>query len=275
MWLERLQSIDRRVIYTVLLIVLIVPMLNPIGIPLTVNETTYQVYDLIESLNPNSDIVLVGMDYSVAGAADVHPQAVAVAKHLANRGVKMIMAAFVPDGPMLAETIIELLGDRVTYGENIVNLGYLAGGESAVKKFIEAPATTFARDHRGNAVASLPIMNNVKDIHDITLIMDFQTGSPGYQDFLRQLPANGPLYAAGIVTVSVPNVMPYLNSGQFAGLLPGLRGGAEYEVVIGEPGDGAARMDAQSLGHLVIIAFIIVGNAAYFFSKQKESTVKK
>lgn len=270
MWLERLQNIDRRVIYTVLLIVLIAPMLKPIGIPLTVNPTTHQVYDLIESLDPKTDIVMMGMDYSVAGAADVHPQAVAVAKHLANRGIKSVMVAFVPDGPMLAEKILGILGDRVTYGENIVNLGYLAGGESAVKKFIEQPATTFTKDHRGTPLSSLPIMNSIKDINDITLIMDFQTGSPGYQDFLRQLPAGGPLYAAGIVTVSVPNVMPYLNSGQFAGLLPGLRGGAEYEVLLAEPGEGAARMDAQSLGHLVIIAFIIVGNVAYFGSKRRE-----
>lgn len=269
MWLERLQNIDRRVIYTVLLIVLITPMLKPIGIPLTVNQTTHQVYDLIESLDPQTDVVMMGMDYSVAGAADVHPQAVAVAKHLANRGIKNIMVAFVPDGPMLAERILDILGDRVTYGENIVNLGYLAGGESAVKKFIEDPATTFTRDHRGNAVSGLSIMNGIQNINDITLIMDFQTGSPGYQDFLRQLPSGGPLYGVGIVTVSVPNVMPYLNSGQFAGLLPGLRGGAEYEVLIDEPGEGAARMDAQSLGHLVIITFIIVGNVAYFGSKRR------
>ncbi len=275
MWLERLQNIDRRVIYTVLLIVLLGPMIKPIGIPLTINKTTYQMYNLIESLNPQSDIVMLAMDYSVAGAADVHPQAVAVAKHLANRGIKMVMVAFVPDGPMLAERVLNILGDRVTYGEDIVNLGYLSGGESAVKKFIDEPATTFPRDHRGNAISSLPIMSNIKTIHDFSLIVDFQTGSPGYQDFLRQLPAGGPLYAAGIVTVSVPNVMPYLDSGQFAALLPGLRGGAEYEVLIGEPGEGAARMDAQSLGHMVIVTFIIVGNVAYFFSKRQEKSGRR
>ena len=268
MWFERLQNIDRRVIYTILLIVLIAPMIKPIGIPLSVNSTR-QVYNLIESLDPEKDIVMMGMDYSVAGQADVHPQAVAIAKHLANRNIKNIMVSFVADGPMLAEKVIGLLGDRVTYGQNIVNVGYLAGGESAIKKFIEAPGSTFINDHRGKPLASMPIMAGLKDINDITLILDFQTGSPGYQDFLRQLPAGGPLYAAGIVTVSVPNVMPYLNSGQLAGLLQGLRGGAEYEVLIEEPGEGAARMDAQSLGHVVIVTFIIVGNLAYFGSKRK------
>lgn len=269
MWLERLQNIDRRVIYTILLVVLITPMINPIGIPLTINNTTKQAYALIESLDPATDVVLIGMDYSVAGSADVHPQAVSVVKHLANRNIRTIMAAFVPDGPMLAENILDALGDRVTYGVDIINLGYLSGMESAVKKFIEAPGTTFTRDHRGNAVAGQPVMEGIKDIKDFALIFDFQTGTPGYQEFLRQLPAGGPKYAAGIVTVSVPNVMPYLNSGQFSALLPGLRGGAEYEVMIEEPGEGAARMDAQSLGHMIIITFIVVGNIAYFLSQRK------
>lgn len=266
MWLERLQTIDRRIIYAILLLALLGPMIKPIGIPLTVNATTHQVYDLIESLDPATDTVMMGMDYSAAGQADVHPQAVAVAKHLANRNIKNIMVSFVADGPMLAERIINALGDRVTYGEDIINVGYLSGNESAIKKFVESPATTFARDHRGTPLTDLPIMKDITNINDITLIIDFQTGTPGYQEFLRQLPAGGPRYAIGIVTVSVPNVMPYLNSGQLAGLLQGLRGGAEYEVLIEEPGDGAARMDAQSLGHLVIISFIIVGNIAYFGS---------
>lgn len=267
MWLEKLQNIDRRIIYTILLIVLFVPMANPLGIPLSVNKTTQKVFDTIENLDPQSDVVLFVMDYSVGGQADVHPQAVAVAKHLANLGIPTVMVAFVSDGPMFAEQLITELGDRVTYGETVINLGYIAGGETAVKGFVEDPKNSFETDKRGNKVADMPIMAGIKTIEDFSYIIDFQTGSPGYQDFLRQLPAGFP-YAAGIVTVSVPNVMPFYNSGQLAGLLQGLRGAAEYEVILGEPGEGAARMDAQSMGHLVIITFIIVGNLAYFFTKR-------
>lgn len=267
MW-ERLQNIDRRIIYTILLIVCFIPMASPLGIPLQVNKTTQTVYDSIEAMDPATDKVLFVMDYSVGGQADVHPQAVAVAKHLAKKGIPTVMVAFVIGGDMFAEQIIDELGDKWVYGTTVVDLGYMAGMETAVKGFCEDPKNSFVKDQRGNIVADLPIMQSIEKIQDFSYIIDYQTGNPGYQEFLRQLP-QGMRYAAGIVTVSVPNVIPYVNSGQLAGLLQGLRGAAEYEVLLKEPGEGAARMDAQSMGHLVIILFIIVGNVAYFFTKKK------
>ena len=47
---EKLQNIDRRVIYTLLLLVLLVPMFRPLGIPLAINQTTQNVYDIIEKI---------------------------------------------------------------------------------------------------------------------------------------------------------------------------------------------------------------------------------
>lgn len=38
--------------------------------------------------------------------------------------------------------------------------------------------------------------------------------------------------------------------------------------LLDEPGEGSARMDAQSLAHMVIIAFIVVGNIAYVMAKK-------
>ncbi len=271
--LERLQNVDRRIIYVLLFIVCFIPMASPLGIPLEVNKTTQMVYDIVDGLNPATDKVLFVMDYSVGGSADVHPQAVATAKHLARKGIPFVMAAFVNDGTMFAEQIITMLGDQVVYGSDVINLGYMAGMETAVKAFVEAPKTAFSVDFRGNPVASQPIMASINDIRDFSFIIDFQTGQPGYQDFLRQLPP-GMSYAAGIVTVSVPNVMPYLDSGQLSGLLQGLRGAAEYEVLLQEPGEGAARMDAQSMAHVVIILFILIGNAAYFLSRKQVAKPK-
>jgi hypothetical protein len=37
-----------------------------------------------------------------------------------------------------------------------------------------------------------------------------------------------------------------------------------------EPGSAVAKMDGQSLGHMAIILFIIVGNVAYFLGKGKK-----
>ena len=268
---EKLQNIDRRVIYTLLFIVLLIPMFRPLGIPLSINQTTQTVFDIIENLDPSKDVVLFAIDYSPGGSPDVHPQAVAVAEHLRRRGLKTIMVAFVDAGAMFGEQILDVMEPKGwVYGTDVVNLGYMAGMETGVKNFAQNPGGSFTVDIRGNNVASMPIMQGITHIKDFAFIIDFQTGAPGYQEFLRQVQGPyGVKYAAGIVTVSVPNVLPFVQSGQISGLLQGLRGAAEYEMLLEAPAGGAAKMDAQSLGHLLIIAFIIVGNVSYFMTKKK------
>jgi len=54
-----------------------------------------------------------------------------------------------------------------------------------------------------------------------------------------------------------------------AGVL-GMKGAAEYEVLIGHPGTATAGMDAQSFSHALIIVFIIVGNLGYIFTRKEE-----
>ena len=58
-------------------------------------------------------------------------------------------------------------------------------------------------------------------------------------------------------------MLPYLQSGDLVGLLAGMSGAAQYEVLVDRPGLGLGGMDAQSISHLVIIALILIGNIAY------------
>ena len=268
--INKLQNIDRRIIYAVLLIALAIPLINPIGIPLQVNNSTRGVYDIIETLNPAKDVVLLAFDYSPGSAADMHPQAEAIVNHLTKRGIKWAAVAFWADGPMMADMIItnlEAKGGK--YGTDFANLGFMTGGENAIKSFGLDPYV-IATDTRGNATKSLPVMAGINTVADFGYIIEFASGNPGYGEWIRQVVDPMKVkFAAGVVTVSAPQAIPFFDSGQLTGLLQGLRGAAEYEVLIGVPGAGASMMDASSLGHMVIIAFILIGNFAYFIGKKK------
>ncbi|MBT3602417.1 MAG: hypothetical protein HN521_05050, partial [Candidatus Latescibacteria bacterium] len=49
-----------------------------------------------------------------------------------------------------------------------------------------------------------------------------------------------------------------------------LAGAAEYETLVNKPGKATGGMGAQSTVHLIIILFIILGNAMYFlYGRQK------
>jgi ABC-type nitrate/sulfonate/bicarbonate transport system permease component len=76
------------------------------------------------------------------------------------------------------------------------------------------------------------------------------------------------------IGVMIPSEMPYLNSGLIIGLLQSMRGGAELEYLIGHPGVGLTAMDAFTLGHYMLIVFIIIGNIGYLgYVRRKQMEV--
>ena len=269
---KALLNIDRRIIYVILFVVLAIPMIRPIGIPLQVGMTTQAMYNLTENL-PNGSLVLMSADVSPTGAPDVVPCMIAVMNHVIKKQHKVIIVTFWEQGVPYTRQIMDMaLNAGYVYGTDIVNLGYVAGAESAIQSMAADIKGTFPVDHQGRRSADFPLLQGVDDITDVDIILEFATGDPGFNAYLRQViePYPNVQYAVAVVTVSFPGLMPYFASGQVKGALQGLRGAAEYEILVGIPGDGASRMDAQSLGHVVIIAFIILGNLAYFVSKAQE-----
>jgi hypothetical protein len=49
-----------------------------------------------------------------------------------------------------------------------------------------------------------------------------------------------------------------------------MKGSADYELLVGVPGTATRGMDAQSFGHLLIIAFIALGNVAFFTTRGRK-----
>lgn len=268
---KKLQSIDRRIIYILLILATAIPMVRPLGIPLSTSESVEKFFNILDKI-PAGERVLFSMDYAASGAPDIHPQAVAVMQHMMDKGVGVVFIAFWEGGPMFGEQLIRVYeAQGYEYGKHFANLGYIPGGESAIKRFGEDVAGQVTKDFHNNPVSSLPIMKGIKDTRDFAAVIDFAAGNPGIDEWVRQV--QGPLdinFLAACVTVSVPQTMPFVNAGQVKALLGGMRGAAEYETVMGKPGPSVAKMDAQSLGHLLIIAFIIVGNVAFFLDKKKK-----
>ncbi len=273
--LTRMQSVDRRIIYLLLFLVCSIPLVNPIGIPLPVTERTHEVYNIIEGLNPETDKVLLVFDYSPGTGLDAHVVPVAIVQHLAQRNIPWVAVSFTAEGPMMCDRLVDninLEGRGFVYGEDFVNLGYMAGLETAVR-FFALDCLVIPIDTRGNTVVDLPIMEGIHTVTDFAFVMQFNAGGP--ETWIRQVvDPMGIKYALGTVTVSVPSALPYYAAGQMAGLLGGLRAAAEYEVLTKVPGQGASMMDAQSTAHLLILAFIAIGNIGYFASKRKNTAEK-
>jgi hypothetical protein len=270
--LKKFTEMDNRILYLVLLIVVIGPLLKPLGIPIEVTGPTQSFADAVEALNPGDKMLLV-FDYSVGGGPDVDPQAQAVLAHAMSKDVKVVCVAFIDTGFQYATKAVDMWVEQgKVYGDDLINLGFAAGSETAISAFAQNVREVFPTDAQGKSLDSYPIMEGINTAADFALIAEFATGIPGPAEWVRQVQTryDVPL-ACGVVAVMGPQNEAYLQSGQLVGLLGGgLKSAAEYEIAIEQPGAATAAMDAQSLGHMAIVVFVILGNIAYFVEESKK-----
>ncbi len=264
-----LGSVDRRVLYVLLAVVLVLPLVRPIGLPISIRDNSKQVYDKIDELKPGARVIM-DINYDVSAIADIESQAVAILNHLLDKDAKVIAISFVPQGPIIADRLLgRWLEAGKEYGKDFCNLGYLAGGETAMNAFIRDLPKACPSDYMGSPVSSLEVMNGIRSGADADLLIYFSSSYTA--EWIRQAgPLDVPIIA-GVITVLGPAQEAFVQSGQLKGLLVGMRGGAEYELMIRKPGPAVAAMDAQSMGHMLFILFIVFGNMAYLSEKNKRA----
>lgn len=108
-----LGNVDRRILYILMAVVLLVPLVKPIGLPISISDYTEKVYAKIEQLQPG-DRVFMDFNYNPGSKAELHSQAVSITKHLLRRGVKIIAIAFAPEGTMIGEEVLEVYESYAT-----------------------------------------------------------------------------------------------------------------------------------------------------------------
>ncbi|MBP8613797.1 MAG: hypothetical protein KBI40_02930 [Firmicutes bacterium] len=268
---EKLVHMDRRVIYGVVFLSLSIPLIWPIGLGVAVGPETKLLYDMVDSLSPGS-AVIVSMDTSPGGYGELSSGALALLNHLAEKEIRVIGMGFFDTGPSLLETALGGSDFRnKEYGIDYANLGYLAGGETAMAKVAKDIPGSFPRDYRGNVTSELPVMKGITSCEDIALIISISSGTPGVPEWIRQVgdPLGVPI-ATVIVAVNVPNMTPYVQSGQIVGMIPSMKGAAGYESLMGTAGLGTRGMDAQSISHLMILALVVLGNVVHLATKDSK-----
>jgi len=275
---EKLQNLDKRVFYLLMALAIAIPTIHPIGLPIDVTEPVQEVYDFVSSL-PDGSIVIIGFDYEPGDEIDLNPIAQAIMHQLASKKIKVVAIASFPAGPTFADECMAILEEYgYEYGVDYVNLGYYAGGEPTLAAFAQNPSSVFPKDWRGTSTDSLPIMQEVSTMKDFAMAMtlnDGPTGGTGTHEWVRQaVMAYGTPLIMGVTGVLAASNETYVQSGQCKGILAGLRAAAEYEKLTGKKGTGTVGMDAQSIAHVLIVVFVLLGNIGMFVSGRKEPKSK-
>lgn len=258
-----LERLDRRWIFLVMGILVLIPLIWPISLPLVVTPPVRGFVEAVDAL-PEGSTVLMSCDYDPGAIPEMVPMTRTALRHLLSRNMKVVVTVLWNGGPGLVDGVLAEVAQEFPekqYGVDYVNLGYKSGNEAVMVLMGQGVANAFPRDYRGVDSRSYPIMQRVVDYSSFPLLVSLSAGYPGTKEWVQQVNKRFHLpMVAGVTAVSAPEYYPYLQSGQLMGLLGGMAGAAEYEKARGEKASATQGMDAQSLGHLFVALCIIFGN---------------
>jgi hypothetical protein len=260
--------INRQSIFILIAFAVAVPLVIKIGLPNDVTKEVRQVYQEIDQLDSGS-VVMISFDHEASSLPEVKPMAVAILRHCFSKNLKVMGLALLAEGTAIGDGILREVAKEYDkkYGVDYLFLGFRPQSQAAILGMGEDIRRVFPQDYKNVSLDQIPMMRNIKNYKDISLIISVADGDmPAYWiDYA--VSRYHKKVATAVTAVMATSFYPFLASGQIVGLLGGLKGAAEYEILIKRPGMGQKGMDAQSISHLVIILLVILGNATYFLRK--------
>ncbi len=267
---DRMLRIDRRIIFALIGLSTLIPLLVPIGLPIKGSPEVRAVYDYIESL-PEGSVFLLSMDFDPASKPELEPQAISLLRHAFTRNLRVIVMTLWLPGTGLAEQTISSVAQDFgkEKGKDYVFLGFSPGASALIIAMGQDLYKAFPSDYYDTPTKEIPLLKDVPNLRHIDYVVSLAAGTPGVETWYvfgkdkYQFELGG-----GSTGVIAPGLYPLLRSGQINGLIGGLRGAAEYELLIGFEGSAAGGMDAQSATHMTIIVLVLLANLFYFISRR-------
>jgi hypothetical protein len=271
----------RRIIYLLVAAAVIVPYILQPSLPGKPNHWTEIVYDRIEALKPGSH-VLLAFDYDPSSQAELQPMSRAILLHCFKKDIIPVVMA--PNMPQAVSLMVQTCKDAAQEcqkkwdkqkqpGRDYVVLGFRPGGSMLLLKMGENLKDAFEKDYYGNPTRDMKALAGLDSLKDLDFAVDL-TAVGSVTDWI----AYGsdrfdfPL-AVGTTAVQAPDMYPWLQSKQIVGFLGGLRGAADYEILLnapGKPGLGILGMPSQSAAHVLLIVLILGANVRFIAGRLRQ-----
>lgn len=245
--------------------------LQPLGFPVPVTQLTKDCYNAVDDLQPG-DIILMDQGYGAGTIAFHEPGFIVVFRHAIDKGAKIVIVSTSVESPMLLQRALEKIRPEAKgyeYGVDWVHLGYVAGGEPSYASITEDINNVFTEDFEQTPIGSLPLMQELASpTHEkIDLVYIMTAGGDVVEGWIRQSALRYDLkFITQVNEMMVPTILPYYPI-NCDGIMNGGVGAAEYEVFSGYAGEAVKLSDMMTMGGLVVLVFLILGNIGYFMTK--------
>ena len=191
-YILKLGSLDRRIIFLLIGLSVLIPLINPnlVDLPLGQDRNTKIVYDSISELN-EGDRVLISFAYGASTKPEVHPMAIGLLNHLFTKGIKVYIVSLWPESPIMAEQAISAVKESQLFdikdGIDFVMFDYKVGGFVVIKGIADNFRDIYQQDKNGISINDLPIMEGIYDVKDFDFVFDFSAGVPGNAEWVQYL----------------------------------------------------------------------------------------
>ena len=272
-------------------------MANPLSVqPVAITPEVQNVYNQIDSLTSDSK-VLISYDWEADRYGEMRPLAQTLTAHVMAKRAQIATFSLNPQGPALADQVLNELTDNEEYGNssfyhyglNYLNMGWRSGQEVALRS-LNGDLGTLNDYRNGAPVTSSQVLNGINSISDFNLIIVLagdegsvrawveQVGiAPGSQMILATPAAIEPLARPYAIVPNADTTLEANTQVRARGLIAGLSGAAQYDQLLfdqlnvhGASGlDIDRRLSAQTLAALLLIVVVIVANGVYLARRRQ------
>lgn len=239
---DKLQSIDRRVLYLILIVVTALPLvLFKVTIPAPADSSSAASYYAVMQM-PDDRPVILQSDWTQSTRGENMGHTEAVLRTLMSRNIKFVMQSMAdPQAPQVFRDVMRSINaERVAAGLPIyekgrdwVDLGYFANAENqsqAMKNDIRTAwkgRKTFTPEGQEIDIFQTELLRNVRSIDDfggMIIITASQTIDIAIQRLWDRVDIV--CFCTGVMG---PQILPYFQSGQVKGVAVGLKGVFDME----------------------------------------------
>jgi hypothetical protein len=266
-----------KIIYVLIFVLVAYPLIFDITIPLPVSDYTANYGKAVNSITPGTVVgfnnLASGASYQQLGSAIIRTMVTVWEKG----GVIMFFETRtegVPFTQLMIDAAKKIYaarnpGKTIEYDVNYVQLGYIAGEETGFAAFIADIKGIIKEDIHGTPTDQLNLIKDVTDGSDVPFMVHIMAGVPSPYMLRQYQTKYGGTMVEVCTDVDLAGEMPYIQSGQVAGVIIGASGAAQYEAVTGIPGPNLRLVNPLSLTSVLVIVVLVLGNADYLYNKYK------
>jgi hypothetical protein len=247
---ERLQSVNRNVLYLCLFVVvsssLVIAHLFTIGVPAEPQECTKNAYEKLRNLHPG-DTIIIDTAYTNSSRGENGGEMEAVLRMAMREKVKFVLYTYAePQCIEVAKGVIDRINEErrkaktpePEYKEwdDYVVLGFFPDGatmlQTVASNIRDAWGAKKDKDETGaeRPVFESPVLKNIQKIEDIKAYVSISASSV-MPTIVARLQHRLPIISM-ITGVMFPEQFNYYKSGQLQGLINGLVGTVEFETLM-------------------------------------------